>query len=73
MYQFRLADKAVRCRGMNRTLATALIAAVVFVLVGCASGRPPRCGEPGGYQSTVCQQYDYLIQIYRPGSRPPGW
>jgi hypothetical protein len=58
---------------MNRALAAAPIAAVLLVLAGCASGRPPGCGEPGGYESTVCQQYDYLIQVYRPGSRPRGW
>jgi hypothetical protein len=58
---------------MNLALAAAFIAAVVFVLAGCTSGRPPGCGEPGGYEAAACQQYDYLIQIYQPGSRPPGW
>jgi hypothetical protein len=67
-------DAAIVFHAMKRAPAAPLIAAFLLALAGCASQRPPGCGEPGGSsEAAACRQYDYLIEIYRPGSRPSGW
>jgi type IV pilus biogenesis protein CpaD/CtpE len=58
---------------MSRALAP-LFAVLILALAGCASAQSQGCGAvPGQTEAEACRLHDLLIQIYQPGSRPPGW